>query len=325
MMPTQSPWDLLRSGPDDLDPGPGSWATTQRCLREAYRDPARRGHPARAGRWRLTRRSVLAGAAVAAAAVAAAIVVPATLPGHSPGAAPSAAAVAVLTDAADVARSQPSGEPLGDGQYLYLKIDHGNTGGGVYPLDGPHTAGSAGPGSDGLTRFVKQLWIAADGSGRQLVRTLGPQPRTLDAHEPAGTFTNAVVYTGNLPLNPDALNRAIGQRFEGGHSDTGATFQFAGTFLQADATPRLRAALYRMIATLPGVVSLGPMTDTLGRHGIAVGIKVAGDRQMQLIFDPHTSAVLQMQETDSHGQLVLYDTYVSSGIVDSTTTSPATH
>ena len=128
----------------------------------------------------------------------------------------------------------------------------------------------------------------------------------------------------------------IEQRFEDGKSEAGATFEFAGTFLQSGAPPAVRAALYRLIETLPGIDSLGSMTDKLGRHGIGVGYTTSGVRDV-LISAPSTSAVLEREGVavdpaaiaTAPGQspfrtceVINYTVYVESGVVDSVTAVP---
>jgi hypothetical protein len=120
-----------------------------------------------------------------------------------------------------------------------------------------------------------------------------------------------------------------------GATDDGATFHFAGTFLQSGAPTKVRAALYRLIASLPGVESLGAMTDRLGRHGIGVGYTGYGIRDV-LIFDPATSAVLEREGVAvtylssaatgvgpiRAGEVVNYTVYAESGVVNSITAVP---
>ncbi len=88
-------------------------------------------------------------------------------------------------------------------------------------------------------------------------------------------------------------------RFEHGHSRPSATFVYAATFLNAGSTAALRAALYRVIESLPGVQNLGPATDRLGRHGQAVGL-VAGGAREELIFDPASTVVLEEETVAVH-------------------------
>jgi hypothetical protein len=98
----------------------------------------------------------------------------------------------------------------------------------------------------------------------------------------------------SLPASPAAIDRAIIRRFEHGHARDTATFAYAAAFLQENAPPAIRAALYRAIELLPGVRNLGPMTDLLGRRGIGVGLVRSGIRQ-ELIFNPGTSRALQAE------------------------------
>ncbi|HEY3750519.1 MAG TPA: CU044_5270 family protein [Pseudonocardiaceae bacterium] len=71
-------------------------------------------------------------------------------------------------------------------------------------------------------------------------------------------------------------------------------FQEATDLLTMPVTPAVRAAAYRLIAGLPGLVSLGNVTDPLGRTGVGFmgpGAPVDGTRYI-LIVDPKTDSVL---------------------------------
>jgi hypothetical protein len=83
----------------------------------------------------------------------------------------------------------------------------------------------------------------------------------------------------------------VEQRYSDGKPDF-TTFTSVSELLEASQSPAVRAALYGVIERLPGIMNLGPMTDRLGRHGIAVGLMDSGTRY-ELIFDPATSAVLE--------------------------------
>jgi hypothetical protein len=122
------------------------------------------------------------------------------------------------------------------------------------------------------------------------------------------------------------------RHLEGGHARASATFVYASEFLDAGTRPALRAALYRMIERLPGIEDLGPATDGLGRHGVAVGLVTQGTRS-ELIFDPATSAALEWkivavgpgQSGNNHlpaGTVMQYNINVVSGIVNSDTATP---
>jgi len=156
---------------------------------------------------------------------------------------------------------------------------------------------------------------------------------------PKGQQIDGVVYprAADLPTDPAALEQLIVQQFEGGQEDIGATFEFAGTFLQSGAPPKVRAALYRMIENLPGIESLGSMTDELGRDGVGVGFTQYGVQDV-LIFDPPTSAVLEREGVAadpsqikvppgsaqfSANEVINYTVYEASGVVNSITAAPS--
>jgi len=160
---------------------------------------------------------------------------------------------------------------------------------------------------------------------------------------PSQTFRKGQEIGGNmypraadLPTDPARLEQFIVRHFEGGSEEVGATFDFAGTFLQSGAPPQIRAALFRLIQRLPGIELLGPMTDRLGRPGIGVGFTEYGVRDV-LIFDPATSAVLEREgiavdpsKIDvppgearfGAGEVINYTVYQASGVVNSITAVP---
>jgi hypothetical protein len=63
------------------------------------------------------------------------------------------------------------------------------------------------------------------------------------------------------------------------------------SLLATPVAPGVRAALYRVAASLPGVEYDGPARDPLGRAGVAVSVG-RSDSEMRMIFDPHTGALL---------------------------------
>ncbi len=182
-----------------------------------------------------------------------------------------------------------------------------------------------------------QAWVAADGSGRQA----GRFPARCAALDFDQSYTRGglpwdlygVVKAGTLPTRPAALQQAIVRRFEHGRSRPSATFVYAATFLNAGSTAALREALYRVIESLPGVQNLGPATDRLGRHGLAVGLVTGGTRE-ELIFDPASTQVLQREivavapEQSGNnmlpsGTVMQYTVYLREGVVNSDTATPS--
>jgi hypothetical protein len=110
-----------------------------------------------------------------------------------------------------------------------------------------------------------------------------------------------------LPTTPAALKRVLlsmlGPERDGARSPAETARWLWNETLNMLAewplTPRTRAAAYRMLARLPGIRSIGRVTDPLGRAGVAVA-RTGHDREFgvverQYIFDPDTSAFLASQ------------------------------
>jgi hypothetical protein len=78
------------------------------------------------------------------------------------------------------------------------------------------------------------------------------------------------------------------------------TFGQVGNLITFPVSNAVRASAYRILAGLPGITSLGAVTDPLGRAGVGVALpaKDYGDlgvQQQQLIVDPATSTILSQQ------------------------------
>ena len=279
---------------------------------------------------------------VAATAVAIAVALPAILPGGSPGGADPAAAAA-LHRFARIAARQPAGPAPQVGQFVYTKSRSLNMGTWVMGNDGSLTFSR-------LVPVTRQIWIGVDGSGR-LLETTGtgsfPTPADEAAWEAAGspdlhegetsddTFLPgpqglSFLDLSGLPTDPDALRTAIESRaVEGGPPGDAETFTIVGDLLRETyGSPALRAALYEVAASLPGVELIGSTTDPAGRPGIAVAFE-NGSARNELIFDPRTAALLgertvMTNEDDGipAGTIVSSAVYLSTGIVDSTNDTP---
>ena len=120
---------------------------------------------------------------------------------------------------------------------------------------------------------------AADGSNRRIAAgrgqlTLGavfsgPAPFSFGG----GPLLSAAGLRA-LPADPSRLRDLIGRgwnRYEGVNREE-YLFEVTPALLTLPVTPAVRAALYRMLAGLPGVKSLGPVTDAGGRAGVAVAL-----------------------------------------------------
>lgn len=95
-------------------------------------------------------------------------------------------------------------------------------------------------------------------------------------------------------------------------------FVRAGDYLrESGAPPSIRAALYRVLAEISGVESLGTVPDHQGRVGVGVSRTASGIRH-ELIFDPDTTQLLGEQAVDATtGQVLSWTSYLESSFVDS--------
>ncbi len=281
----------------------------------------------RSGRRLLTGGTVTAGAVAAGMAIALTLsLLPRSSPPGGPGVPTSAAAI--LRAAAATAARQPAAVIPGPGQYLYLK-DVEMKGGGTLPAR--------------CETMVGQEWMAADRSGHQTGQFPAGCAGSFSQRWPANAISRVsigwpldLLAWQGLPDSPGALEQAIVRRYETSPQMriTSGTFAYVAGLLQLDAPPALRAALFRVLERLPGVQALGPATDRLGRHGIAVGLTTTGTRN-ELIFDPRTTRALEEEQVavpprqDGNnylkpGTVLSYVLYVSIGVVSrSTVTTPA--
>jgi len=280
------------------------------------------------------------GVLVAAAGGAGTLLEPGTPAG------PGSAAAAVLKKLGHVAAYQPAPIVPGPGQYLYADSVEAYT----------DTAGTSPNGDAGYTVLLpenRQIWIAANGSGR-ILETFG-NPVFLSAQDRAnweaagsppiqhpptdmsfgpGGLVDGPTNLSELPTNPSALAAEISSRkIEGGPAGPAEDFtQVADMLRETDASPALRSALYQVAARLPGVEALETVTDHSGRSGIGIAYVNKGLRH-ELIFDPKTSALLGEYYTivgpgsgyDAPvGAVVGWEVYLQSSVVNSLRSAPAT-
>lgn len=82
-----------------------------------------------------------------------------------------------------------------------------------------------------------------------------------------------------LPADPASLRALLMTNFDHG-DDSPASYLFQATpaMLEEPVTPAVRSALYRMLASLPGVRSLGVVQDVAGQEGSGSRSPAAGPR-----------------------------------------------
>lgn len=268
----------------------------------------------------LRRRPAQLALAVALAAVL--LVVGLTSFGATPGATPAAAAT--LERLARIAASGPSLVP-GPGQYLSVRS----------VSDYPSTNGDNGCVWSAVDH--RQVWIGADGSGllrdstgplaftspadqalcQKADRSLNSDSRTSNEWFAADCFmlgpTNDMQ---SLSTDPGTLLAQM-RTIDGGPHTAAEDFVHVGDFLRGtDASPALRAALYRAAGLIPGVQLLGTVKDHLGRQGLGVSLTTNGV-QNELIFNSQTSALMGEQSTGGTAESDYWAVYLDSQVVAS--------
>ncbi|SEG48840.1 hypothetical protein SAMN05216223_105454 [Actinacidiphila yanglinensis] len=101
-----------------------------------------------------------------------------------------------------------------------------------------------------------------------------------------------------LPTSPVELRARLQPYAEPGQDPSEEVFGTVGDLLASPAPPRVRAALFRVAARLPGVHVVGPATDGSGRHGTAVE-RGDGSVVIRYLIDP-TGRLLETVVTTKH-------------------------
>ncbi len=145
-----------------------------------------------------------------------------------------------------------------------------------------------------------QLRAAIDAAQRALARQ--ENALKIQVHRTPGSGTSQVVLRSTL----NASQRRSLQLFE-----------TAAALLAGPVSPGVRGALYRLIATFPGLRYDGTVRDALGRQGTAVSIG-RGRAGVRIVFDPATGDLL----SDSLDGVVT-QTIVAEGLTSSLGSVPS--
>jgi hypothetical protein len=331
--------DFVRTAPE---PSARSRHRASLALQAQMAAESRKGRPKRSfSWWRL-----LPTASVAAifAVVALFVVSPLLRGGQQP-----TAAAAVLRDAAHIASLQPA-HSLQPGEYAYTKSE------GAYFDEVSRANGTWGA----LVRTTREIWVSSGGSGRirqtsktPVLLSPGDQARWQGAGAPSlSELSNGQTYDRyfgsrglaapldidgfnqrellSLANKPDALSGAIQAAAK--RAELPLSYEMltiVGDLLsESVAPPQLRASLYQVAANIPDIRLVGTVTDRAGRKGTAVAAS-RGTAELELIFDPATSALLAQQETLERkipdtaapvGTVISYTLYLKSGVVGSRST-----
>ncbi|WP_034488129.1 CU044_5270 family protein [Actinomadura oligospora] len=106
-----------------------------------------------------------------------------------------------------------------------------------------------------------------------------------------------------LPDDPGKLRDALSRAVLRNHPTAGRTADEVVKYCVPDllsfvpAPPKVRAAAYRMLATMPGVSTRGQVTDERGRKGIALEVRGRRGITDTVIIDPDSSLVLSTSRT----------------------------
>jgi hypothetical protein len=214
-----------------------------------------------------------------------------------------------FADSAARRRWLASGEPLPS----FASNDSVSEGDGRFP---PQYSG-AGDIGDGL--FSYQQLLALPTSVPGLRARLERAQAALARREQHGLATKVRGGTGYASI------QLVGH----GSVRSARTMQDLTTIATLLATPvptAVRAALYRVAASLPTVTYDGKTTDTLGRPGIAISVGTSA-HGMRMIFDPATGALLETRvlvTSSLHGIKLGTDTQTiaAQGIAESLNSLP---
>ncbi|WP_426509686.1 CU044_5270 family protein [Dactylosporangium sp. McL0621] len=256
------------------------------------------------------RRWILTGTAVAAAMAITGVAIAYATPEKPPATASprtaDAPSAAVETNILLVAATQNEGATIREGRYWVLRRTNG----------------------DGRQAMTDEQWLATrpgDATTAFMHPGNGPwSARPMEGHTAANNFllagrTHSVAELNALPTDPDALKAKLLTWHEQENEQAFLFYGGAALVLDLPVPAAVRAAAYRMLAALPGITTLGPATDALGRPGVAVAYARRGDSgavgEQRLIIDPATGRALA-QESWTGGKRLSYTAVVKAEFSD---------
>lgn len=242
-------------------------------------------------------RVLLVGAMMATVLAVALITGLGTRPSSAP---PAASAAEALRSAAGSVLTHPL-PALGPHEYFFTDS--------VYTARGD----DLGLSSRALFTERDEEWIARDGSGLSREQSSGPGTplrarRLKPSPTPFSFGLTALSYRQltMLPGEPDRLARALAaitarqqrqrhsQLLDGRAGRTYILFSTIRDAFEAPSPPRLRAALYELLARTPGLHLDGTMRDHAGQSGVAVSV-LLGAVRFRMIIDQRSGELLESQ------------------------------
>lgn len=332
-----------------LEDGPSDQTRDDACAAlRAHLDGERRAGPRSLRRLRLPLLPASIGL-VSAAAVAVAVVLLVAGPRGSV-VRPESAAAAVLQRAALAAEASGGPRRLRAGEYWYvhsrdtrLSVAFGSTAHPIVIVDARSSEDRQvwkGRGVESwlTTRAIGPIEFLSPSAREQWVRAGRPKRLEGLPNGPlsADAFDMPYKQLIALPTNVDALWQVVKHRAGRGSAawQRHEMFTAIGDLLREDPVPaRVRAALYRVAARIPGIRMVGLTHDGLGRPALDVALNDSYDGlREELLFDPRTANLLGERITvvrppskfHVEAGTVLYEsTYISSGITEHIGQRPA--
>jgi len=238
-----------------------------------------------------------------------------TAVGH-PGASPSGAGVTavltakqVLDTAATAALSHPGASPRPD-QFVYSKVgDGGHVTQTWLSVDGSRNGLAEDQGANGTTTILgcvngKREMRLPGYNGKPYTGPAKPKaPVPLDGPVVTVPCTPQPAFLPAMPTTASAMPAYLAKTQGVRLNDLNDLAKVVGGMFQSDyLLPAQRAALYKFLATTPGLTLERNVKDVSGRPGIGVGWSFMGSRAV-LIFDPSTYTLLGLTTRGEQGQV----------------------
>jgi hypothetical protein len=169
---------------------------------------------------------------------------------------------------------------------------------------------------------LRQVWIAGDGSAVATSATQDTTRSGMPVGQPQNANTDQHWQDSNPTLSTDAASlrtALLGSGANGDDTNLVLAQAIMSHLGQATTTPVQTAALYRLLATLPGTFDAGAVIDNAGRSGHAVGILSGyfdAGSNCTTVSGPSASVETQLARNGALGQGISYL------VVDSSTGQP---
>jgi hypothetical protein len=212
---------------------------------------------------------------------------------------------------------------------------------GMTPLTPADAAAWRAAGSPGKVMVGKPLPTGKLGPGTPVSISGGPRTSSSSSGADVYAFGDTNVSVRDLeklPTDPAALRTALLKRFDGGGGDMPTDrdqwlLSVASSLIAGmPVSGPVRAAAFRLLATLPGTRSLGVVTDQRGRRGEGFAFTsvspFTGSVEHRFVIDPETGRALAEESrvlrpsgttaTLKPGSLIGYTVVLSQRTTDET-------